>query len=161
MRRFDNHPAENVSWYDAIAFCRWLSEKLGYEVRLPTEWEWQQAATGGNPNNEYPWGPKWDSNKANTLESGLSRTTAVGMYPEGVSPVGVLDMSGNVDEWCLNEYKNPKRVDFSGEGSRALRGGSWNYDRNDARCADRSWNDHPDDRIIGVGFRLACTSPIF
>ena len=126
FRKLDNHPAENVSWYDAVAFCRWLTEKLGYEVRLPTEWEWQQAATGGDPANEYPWGPEWDSNKANTLESGLSRTTAVGMYPQGaIQPVRALDMSGNVREWCLNEYENPKRVEVSGEQSRAVRGGSW------------------------------------
>ena len=82
-RKLDNHPAENVSWYDAVAFCRWLTERMGYEIRLPTEWEWQQAATGGDPANVYPWGPDWDSDRANTNESGLSRTTAVGMYPAG------------------------------------------------------------------------------
>ena len=76
-----NCPAENVSWYDAMAYCRWLSARLGYEVRLPTEPEWQQAATGGNPGNEYPWGPAWVDGCANTDESRLSRTTAVGMYP--------------------------------------------------------------------------------
>jgi formylglycine-generating enzyme required for sulfatase activity len=91
-----------------LAFCRWLSEKLGYEIRLPTEWEWQQAATGGNPENEYPWGPEWAGSCANTIESELSHSTAVGIYPQGASPVGALDMAGNVWEWCLNEYDNPK-----------------------------------------------------
>ena len=82
-----NCPAENVSWYDAMAYCRWLSARLGYEVRLPTEPEWQQAATGGNPGNEYPWGA-WADGNANTSESRLSRTTAVGMYPGGASAAG-------------------------------------------------------------------------
>lgn len=98
-RKFDNYPAENVSWYDVVAFCRWLTKNLGYEVRLPTEWEWQQAATGGDPANEYPWGSEWDSSKANEWESGLSSTTAVGMYPQVSSrEVKALDMSGNVWE---------------------------------------------------------------
>ena len=125
-RQQDNHPAENVSWYDAVAFCRWLSARLGYEVRLPTEWEWQQAATGGDPAREYPWGADWRPEYTNTLESGLGRTTAVGLYPQGASPVGALDMSGNVWEWCLNEHDHPQRTGLSGTARRVVRGGSWN-----------------------------------
>jgi Sulfatase-modifying factor enzyme 1 len=123
-RQQDNHPAENVSWHDAIAFCRWLSARLGYEVRLPTEWEWQQAATGGDPTHEYPWGADWHSEYANTDEGGLSRTTAVGLYPQGASPIGALDISGNVWEWCLNVYDNPQRTNLSGAARRVVRGGS-------------------------------------
>ena len=158
-RKFNNHPAENVSWYDSMAFCRWLTEKLGYEVRLPTEWEWQQAATGGNKVNEYPWGAKWSSIKANTWESGLNRATAVGMYPHSASPVGALDMSGNVWEWCLNQFDKMKQVEISGKESRAVRGGSWNFNKEDAGCADR-YVDFPDSRGNSIGFRLVCATPI-
>ena len=125
-----------MAWVEAVAFCRWLSAKLGYEVRLPTEWEWQQAATGGDPANEYPWGP-WDSSRANTYESELQRSTAVGMYPQGISPVEALDMSGNLWEYCLNEYDNPKRIEVSGEKSRAVRGGVLGRQPRLARCAYR------------------------
>lgn len=158
-RKFQDHPAENVSWYDAVAFCRWLTATLGYEVRLPTEWEWQQAATGGDPLNDYPWGPEWDSSKANTLESDLRRTTVVGMYPLGASLVGALEMSGNVWEWCLNEYEHVKRIDLSGKEWRVVRGGSWAFGKNFARCAHRSGRD-PDYRGSFLGFRLVCKAPI-
>jgi hypothetical protein len=145
-RRQDNHPAENVSWYDAVAFCRWLSVRLGYEVRLPTEWEWQQAATGGKLANAYPWGADWHSEYVNTFESGLSRTTAVGLYPQSASPVGALDMSGNVWEWCLNEYDNPQRTNLSGSARRVVRGGSWDSVERNARASSR--NDYD------AGYRL-------
>jgi formylglycine-generating enzyme required for sulfatase activity len=150
----DNHPAENVSWYDAVAFCRWLSQRLGENIRLPTEWEWQQAATGGNPRNSYPWGLEWDDGKrCNTYESGLSRTTAVGMYPQGASPVGVLDMSGNVYERCLNEYEDAQNTGLAGNARRVVRGGSWAGDRDGARCAYRL-RFNPRNRSGTVGFRL-------
>jgi len=156
----DNHPVDNVCWLEAVAFCRWLTAKLGYDVRLPTEWEWQQAATGGDADNEYPWGPSWDSGRTNTYESGVFCSTAVGMYPHGSSPVGALDMSGNVWELCLNEYDNPNRLEVSGDARRALRGGSWGYGRNLARAACRNFSN-PDFRYDHVGFRLCGSSPIF
>ena len=133
--------------------------QLGYEIRLPTEWEWQQAATGGDPDHEYPWGAEWDSSRVNTYESNLNRPTAVGMYPQGASPVGALDISGNVWEWCLNEYDNPKRVDLSGDGRRVVRGGSWGNYQVDARAACRSFLC-PAERGYALGFRVVCSSPL-
>jgi formylglycine-generating enzyme required for sulfatase activity len=158
-RQLDNHPAENVSWYDAVAYCRWLSARLGYEVRLPAEWEWQQAATGGDPANAYPWGADWDAERANTFECGLSRTTAVGMYPRGAASVGALDMSGNVEEWCLNAYEDAKRIDISGDARRVGRGGSWNNNRNNARVSYRNHND-PGTRNNNLGLRVVRSSHI-
>ncbi len=158
FQRYDNHPAENVAWFEAVPFCRWLSAKLGYEIRLPTEWEWQQAAMGSEPVNVYPWGVKWDSSLANTYESELGRSTAVGVYPQGASPVGALDMSGNVWEWCLNEYEHPERTALAGDARRVVRGGSWALNQADARAASR----HPDDldaRFNDMGFRVLCSSP--
>ena len=131
-------------------------------IRLPTEWEWQQAATGGDPAREYPWGPDWDGRRCNTRESGLSRTTAAGMYPHGAAPapVGALDMSGNVWEWCQNEYENPENTGPGGTAARVLRGGSWSDDANRARCAYRS-NRSPSFRYFSVGVRVACSAPMF
>jgi hypothetical protein len=157
-RQQDNHPAENVSWYDAIAFCRWLSVHLGYEVRLPTEWEWQQAATGGDPARIFPWGEDENGAYTNTWESGLSRTTAVGLYPQGASPGGMLDMSGNVWEWCLNEYYDPRRIGLSGNYVRVLRGGSWGDGLGSART---SMSNHMDPwfRTSDRGLRIMRVSP--
>ena len=149
----DNCPAENVSWYDAMAFCNWLSARLGFEIRLPTEWEWQQAATGGEPRNVYPWGPDWDPTRANMGKSRLNRTTAVGMYPLGASPPGALDMSGNVWEWCINEYNNPKETRFCGSENPAVRGGSWRNILIVARTTSR-FSFPPDFRDHALGFRL-------
>ena len=162
-RPIDNCPAENVSWYDAMAYCQWVSEKLGYPVTLPTEHQWQQAATGGNKSNAFPWGRDWDPERepwrANTWESHLGRTTAAGMYPHGRTPQGILDMAGNVSEWCLNKYGDPKDTSTKGEDMRVLRGGSWDVIQDGARAADRD-DVHPDDRDDYIGFRLCCVSPI-
>jgi formylglycine-generating enzyme required for sulfatase activity len=163
---YANHPADMVNWYDAMAFCEWLSECRGFEIRLPTEFEWQQAATGGDSNRRYPWGrEEWDPVRepwrANTYESELGRSTAVGMYPPGASPVGALDMAGTQYEWCLNAFDDPNKVDrpASAQERRAVRGGSWLDLRAFARCAVRG-GDYALNRYGSDGFRVCCASPI-
>jgi formylglycine-generating enzyme required for sulfatase activity len=190
-----NHPAENVSWYDAIAFCRWLTEKVKAEVEaraegweklpppgwdprnrlritLPTEWQWEKAARG-HDGRIFPWGghelEDYKSGDANIDETAsivgtkvgphyLQKTSAVGMYPQGGSPYGVLDMSGNVWEWCLNKYEKPDdRNPEEGSETRVLRGGSWYYN---VELAAASWRsrDGPNIRYSGCGFRVVAVS---
>jgi formylglycine-generating enzyme required for sulfatase activity len=155
---FDSHPVIEVSWYDAMAFCRWLTERLGEPVRLPTEWEWQWAATreGGVG---YPWPGDWDPGRANSGVSGIGRTVAVGLYPAGRSAWGLDDLSGNVWEWCLNEHRAPMRTDPSGSGARVLRGGSWSLGAGGLRVAARD-DDLPDLRFGFIGLRVCRASPI-
>jgi formylglycine-generating enzyme required for sulfatase activity len=155
-----NSPRETVSWHEAMAFCAWLSHKAGFEIRLPTEWEWERAARGTD-GRVYPWGEKYVDGYANTYEDPhrVGRTSAVGIYPEGASPEGVLDLSGNVWEWCLNEYHKPKRTQRGGIASRVLRGGAWaNYQ--DFARADGRLHIGPDGRFNIIGFRVVCSSPI-
>ncbi|MBN1430849.1 MAG: SUMF1/EgtB/PvdO family nonheme iron enzyme [Anaerolineae bacterium] len=182
--KYNNYPAENVSWYDAIAFCRWLNARLGLPdipidlqigparsgwlnlgaiatslqdypaIRLPTEWEWQWAATGGTPGYAYPWGPEWDDTLTNTSESGLNRTTAVGIHPANAAICGALDMSGNVWEWCLNEYDNPQNIGLGGGDGRVVRGGSWGSYQDQARTTCRLRLGPLDRSNSDGGFRI-------
>jgi formylglycine-generating enzyme required for sulfatase activity/energy-coupling factor transporter ATP-binding protein EcfA2 len=157
-----NVPRETVTWYEAVAFCRWLSHRTGLTIRLPTEWEWQQAATGSDPMFEYPWGKKWATTRCNSAESRLNRTTSVGIYPNNATQQGVLDMAGNVWEWCRNPRGNPEEYEFVGEndsaGVRVIRGGSWDDSRVDVRSANRIWSP-VNFRSNFLGFRLARDAP--
>ncbi len=173
----DNYPRENVNWFDAVAYCRWFSEQLysnpkyqdlsiaklikdnKWIVRLPTEWEWQMAATGGEDDKKFPWGQEWNDNFAHTKHNQLNKTMAVGMYPAGTSPTGAMDMSGNVWEWCLNCYQEPGDLDLSRSDRRVLRGGSWYHWGSYAHTDMRS-RYFPDHRYNAGGFRLACGKPI-
>lgn len=153
----DNSPRETVSWYEAVAFCRWLSAKTGASIHLPPEWEWQQAATGNDPTREYPWKGGWDGSRCNSSESRLNRTTAVRMYPLGATQQGVLDMAGNVFEWCLNTYENPEQpevVRIDKVGLRVIRGGSSRSTPGDLRSSARTWS-YAGGRSDAIGFRLA------
>jgi hypothetical protein len=163
--QFANNPRDNVSWYECVAFARWLNARLPHnvwpkgtddtwEIRLPTEWEWQQAATGGNPNNVYPWGRAFGG-QANTYEAGLNRAIAVGMYPAGAAPCGALDMSGNLYEWCLNLFDS-RRVQLSGQRRRALRGGAFLRHSDDATTSERIGEKPDMSWDIKFGFRVAC-----
>ena|GEM_PF-484191 len=164
--KFANHPREMVNWYQATAFCRWLSWRLGggydlddvekWAVRLPTEYEWEKAARGTD-GRIYPYGDEFDAAKGNTDATGLNQTSAVGIFPKGASPYGVMDLSGNVWEWCLTNYDKPKR-DVGREkldtaDTRVLRGGSWLVLRDGARAVFRDLN-HPAVRRNFVGFRV-------
>ncbi|AEJ03037.1 Sulphatase-modifying factor protein [Nitrosomonas sp. Is79A3] len=158
---FDNYPAINVSWYDAVAYCRWLRVKLQLPIRLPTEWEWQWAALGNTQQN-YPWG-EWNGQRANSDESGIGRTVAVGLYPLGRRPpredVLVDDMAGNVWEWCLYEHAVQENCQLSGSEACVLRGGCWLDSPDGVRASVRD-GTHPGNRNFNIGFRVLCSSPI-
>jgi formylglycine-generating enzyme required for sulfatase activity len=95
----ENHPVAGVSWYDARAFCKWLTgeTETGGTYILPSEAQWEKAARG-TKGRLYPWGDDWDAdNPRCNLDS--RQTTPVDVFPEGVSPYGCFDMVGNVREW--------------------------------------------------------------
>jgi formylglycine-generating enzyme required for sulfatase activity len=155
-RRFngDEQPVVGVSWYDARAYCLWLSlvESGGEHddlYRLPVDTEWAWAAGGGT--RKYPWGdPDPDETRAN-YGGNVGATTPVGIYPAGATPEGLYDMAGNVWEWQENRTDKDKVV-------RALRGGSWFSGSGNLRCDERSY-DLPDLRNILFGFRVVRPSP--
>jgi formylglycine-generating enzyme required for sulfatase activity len=166
-----DHPRANVCWYEAAAFCRWLNWKSltlnpspfdgegrrgGEVITLPTEQQWQRAAQGDD-GREYPWGSTFDAKRCNTLESGIRQTTPVTAYPDGASPFGVMDMAGNVWEWCLTDY-NTGANDLTANSSwRVLRGCSFMRDRYRATVLYRIY--YGDDPFYGdywFGFRVAC-----
>jgi formylglycine-generating enzyme required for sulfatase activity len=150
-------PVVGVNWYEATAYCAWLSAVTGREFRLPTELEWERAARGGD-GRVYPWGNEFDPKKCNSVEGQIYRTTPVGLFPNGVSPHGVFEASGNVWDWTASWFKaypgqaEDLRDDY-GEKYRVVRGGSWDNYRWTVRCAYRN-GDVPDVFNDVVGFRL-------
>ncbi len=154
------HPVVNVSWHDAMAFCAWAG------VRLPTEAEWEKAACWDAERNAklvYPWGNAFVLARCNAFESGIMDTTPVGSYPEGASPHGLLDGSGNVWEWTSSHYQAYPYAPSDGreaegdEAQRTVRGGSWDYDRKSVRCATRD-RLNPHFAADNVGFRVVLVS---
>ena len=99
-----NQPVYTVSPQEADRYCAWLAERTGRDFRLPTEAEWEYAATGGD-GRQYPWGDEWDPARANTAEAGPLTATPVGIHPDGASPFGVLDLAGNVEEYVADDYR--------------------------------------------------------
>lgn len=156
-------PVVGVTYFEAEAYCTWLAMTTGKAYRLPTEEEWERAARGV-AGQVYPWGEAFEGARLNCADAWAGRdlsdfdvwsewwdqkpeyvgTTAVCTYPQGASPAGVWDLSGNVWEWTGSAWDGEHKV---------LRGGSWDGYRRDARCAYRvrnvpvSFNDD-------FGFRL-------
>jgi formylglycine-generating enzyme required for sulfatase activity len=127
-------PVLFITWNDAKAYC----ESEG--KRLPTEQEWEKAARGTD-GRRFPWGNSWDPGKSNTYESGMRDPKAVGTF-EDVSPYGVYDMLGNVQEWTSSWFKgykgNPTRNEHYGETLRVVRGASARIYGSRAHLWDRS-----------------------
>ena len=142
----DKQPVVKVSWEKAMKYCKWLSDKTGKQYRLPSEAEWEYAASGGGQ-REFPWGnEKPTTERANYHESGVGKTTPVGSYPLGMTPEGLFDMAGNVWEWCEDWYDKEKVY-------RVVRGGAFDYNPLNLRCAVRDWLN-PDYRDDDLGFRI-------
>jgi formylglycine-generating enzyme required for sulfatase activity len=161
----EDHPVVNVSWRDAVVYCRWLSRVTGKPYRLPSEAEWEKGARGSD-GRIYPWGNKWDTERCNSKEGDQRDTTPVGAYPQGASPYDLLDMAGNVCEWtrsALLDYPyDPKdgREDLEAEDPTVLRGGAFFFSLEIVRCAARYWailSDHID--FHGFRVMLAPSSP--
>jgi formylglycine-generating enzyme required for sulfatase activity len=147
-------------------------------ITLPSEAEWEKSARGTN-GSMYPWqSDVFDLNKANTLDTKINKPSVVGCFPAGASPYGLLDMSGNVWEWTrsiyaqgddkyhtINEYKYPYEESDGREDlnkpkyfARSLRGGSFNYISEFARCVARNW-DFPFNGYWNYSFRVVA-SPV-
>ncbi|MFQ5858034.1 MAG: SUMF1/EgtB/PvdO family nonheme iron enzyme [Anaerolineae bacterium] len=189
---WDNRPVVGVSWYEASAFCNWLDQALrkakaedlseelqrvrrqldqGWVIRLPTEVEWEKAASWdweAQYKRRYPWGDEWDPDRCNSEESQLGAPTPVGIYPHGVAACGAEEMAGNVWEWCHTQwgedewtpqfgypYQQDEREDPKGTALRVLRGGSWSPHLRPLRCADRN-RLIPFIRHYVVGVRVVC-----
>jgi len=153
-----NHPVYSVDASDADAYACWLSKRTGRLFALPSEAQWEHAAAGSQ-RLQFPWGEHFDATFANTAELGLMQTTPVGVFIEGASPFGVMDMAGNVEEYVAQAYhpypggpqiRDDLELDV-GE-HRVARGGSFTRFRDLARTARRHGR-YPRPLYV-MGFRL-------
>jgi formylglycine-generating enzyme required for sulfatase activity len=158
------NPVEKVSWDDAQAFCQKLSQITGKTYRLPTEAEWEYACRAGtttrfyfgddaNQLGDYAW--YYGNSQGTTHPVGQKKPNAWGLY----------DMSGNVWEWCEDNWRNsyagalddgPIDNDNCSQSRKCLRGGSWGNNPNLCRSAIRNFGDRRNDRYYSVGFRVVC-----
>jgi sulfatase modifying factor 1 len=161
--RQPDQPVVGVTWYEALAYCAWLSKRVGQVYRLPSEAEWERAARGGLEEALYPWGdePPWDRPYLG-FDSETGGPQSVGANaPNGF---GLYDMSEGVHEWCsdyfgYDYYRHAPARNPQGPASgqrRASRGGSWRHRVKFSRCAARS-SLPPDFKYADYGFRIVMT----
>ena len=175
----DDLPVEKVTWYDAMTFCDRLNDMgkapRGWRFTLPTETQWEYAARGGeksrgyrfsgsNDPDEVAWYSHWLSDmRAGLAESGKDRPHPVGQ--KAPNELGLYDMSGNVYEWCLDDWKRDSskaipeftRKNKLRDWGRVIRGGAWRF--SDFQCTVTFRDQRADDLGFDfLGFRLALVS---
>ncbi|VAW43332.1 hypothetical protein MNBD_CHLOROFLEXI01-3011, partial [hydrothermal vent metagenome] len=159
---FSDYPINNVSWHGANAYCSWVGG------RLPTEAEWELAATGGN-GRFYPWGDANPDEENAVFAGTFANLQPVNSLPNGASPFGLYQMAGNVWEWVSDGYdpiyydrspaENPAGPAVSATDLRVLRGGGYDSPAADLRTTNRASERPTEFRTIpSVGFR--CASPM-
>jgi formylglycine-generating enzyme required for sulfatase activity len=130
-----DRPINNICWYEAEAYCNWLSKKTGENYSLPTEAQWERAARGPDPGRPFPWGNEDDQTKLNNMMY-TSKLYPVGSFESGKSFDGCYDMAGNLEEFCSDKYElyiyktykeyepifNPAGPDSNNTGWRSRRG---------------------------------------
>ncbi|MBI2908333.1 MAG: SUMF1/EgtB/PvdO family nonheme iron enzyme [Chloroflexi bacterium] len=180
LQGLPNHPITNITFYEAGAYCKWLTEKLkdwsdtpeplggllragNWCITLPSEAEWEKAARGTD-GRIFPWGETQDPQKANCTDAGVFSASGVGAFPGGASPYGCLDMGGNVWEMCNSVRRaypyrgDDGREDDAATAPRSLRGGAWDVGYDYSLSAYRGAFE-PGSRSNTVGFRVAVSAP--
>jgi formylglycine-generating enzyme required for sulfatase activity len=172
-----NNPAQpvvGICWFEARAYCAWLSAQTGQTFRLPTEAEWEAAARGGQrrryalwggQRRRYAFGNNFDAARCNTFETHIRRTTPIGVFPGSKTPTGLVDMTGNIWDWTSSLYTpypydaaDGREAPSPPGARRVVRGGSWDLGQDSARASCRSVSA-PDLRSYLVGLRVVRSSP--
>jgi len=146
---YASRPVVGVSWFEAMAYCRWAG------VRLLTEAEWERAARGMT-GRKYPWGDEEPDETRTNFEHNVGHPTPVGIFPLDTTVEGILDMGGNVWEWC-HDWSNSCGPEEA--TARVFRGGCWLGDAGFCRAADRG-RSGPEDRANDLGFRVAAVPQV-
>src|ERR1041385_8402294 len=159
-----DQPAVGMSWFEAQAFCEWLSRVEGKTYRLPTEAEWEKACRGGQEDAEYAWGsdPPQSIPYFRGSWSGPRRVAG-----RGPNPYGLFNIGDNVHEWCSDWFAPdyyPISPEFNPAGPesgtrRVSRGGSWRHQVKASRAAHRS-SLPPAFKYTDYGFRVVRSAPI-
>lgn len=145
-------PVYNVSWFDARDYASSVNK------RIPTEAEWEYAARGTD-SRAYPWGNQWFDELSNSGEDHREKPVAVGSFPRGASPYGILDMAGNVAEWVADDFNlYPGSTAKPLAGYKVYRGGSYLFPKAQLVTTAR-WTEAPIEKLPYVGFRCAKDLP--